>query len=180
MRVRATYKSPLLLLLWLAMSPVTWAIDAYQKIARDPPEALDLSKTVRSSGGFFSATYDIAHTCAPLNTIHSWNLTLTDRTGLPLSGAEINVSADMPEHLHGMTTRPQAFEVCGLKVSHAKQSKVTSDSTPSESSFPGEYRIDGMNFHMPGWWEVTLDVSRGGGRDLARFNVLVGGGYCHD
>ena len=170
---------PVLVLLYLTMAPAIWAMDAYQKIARDRPKALDLSTTVRSSGGFFSASYDIINSCAPLNTIHSWKLTLTERTGLPLSGAEILVSADMPEHLHGMTTKPKAFEACGLQVSHTKQSKVTVKSKPSESSLLGQYQIDGMNFHMPGWWEVTLVVSRGGGRDLARFNLLVGEGYCH-
>lgn len=74
-----------------------------------------------------------------------------------MSGLELVVSADMPEHLHGMTTRPEA----------------------SESSTPGDYVVKGMNFHMPGWWKITLDASRGRGRDLAYFNILVGEVYCH-
>ena len=133
------------------------AIDAWQKIAQERPEDIDLSATSSSSGGYFSATYTLETDCAPLNSIHSWELVLVARDGSPLGGAEIDVSADMPEHLHGMTTTPRA----------------------AETATPGQYLIEGMNFHMPGWWVVTLDVSRGGGRDLARFNVLVGEGYCH-
>ena len=133
------------------------AIDAYGKVTQPRPENLDLSTTVLSSGGYFSAAFSVEGDCPPMNRIHAWKLRLVARDGEPLSGAEVVIDVDMPEHLHGMTTQPHVYE----------------------TAVAGEYRIDGMNFHMPGWWEITLDVSRGGGRDLARFNLLVGEGYCH-
>ena len=144
-------------LLFVSMTPAAQAIDAYQKIEQQRPGNLDLSTTVQSSGGYFSATYQLDGACPPMNKIHRWVISLRDRSGNPMSGVELVVVADMPEHLHGMTTRP----------------------TVSELSTAGTYEAKGMNFHMPGWWKVTLDASRGGGRDLGYFNILVGEGYCH-
>lgn len=146
------------LAVFIFLVPPSWAIDSYSKIAQERPEDLDLSRSVSSSGRFFTTAYELGQDCAPLNEIHSWVLTLMAKDGLPLVGAEIDFIADMPEHLHGMVTKPAV----------------------SESGTPGEYVVEGVKFHMPGWWEITLDVSRGRGRDLARFNVLVGEGYCHD
>lgn len=129
-----------------------WAIDSFRKIAQTRPETLDLSRKISSSGGGFTATYSVDHDNAPLNTIHTWTVTLTKRDGSPLSSATIELSADMPEHLHGMHTKPQVFA----------------------SNTDGQYIVKGMNFHMPGWWEVLLDVSYGQYRDLVYFNILVG------
>ena len=133
------------------------AIDAYSKTAQVRPENLDLSTTVASSGYFFNATYHLDKKCAPLNTFHTWRIELLSREGEPMQGVAIEFIADMPEHLHGMMTKPRI----------------------SELGTPGQYLIEGVRFHMPGWWEITLDASRGTGRDLARFNIIIGEGYCH-
>ncbi|MBE1284473.1 MAG: hypothetical protein GJ676_14260 [Rhodobacteraceae bacterium] len=133
------------------------ALDAFNKVAKARPQTLDLSTIVASRGGFFSVSYSLETECPPMNKIHSWELLLTDREGNPLDGADVSIFADMPEHLHGMTTQAQV----------------------SAELSPGHVRVDGMNFHMPGWWVITLDVSKKRGRDLAYFNVLVGEGFCH-
>ena len=46
--------------------------------------------------------------------------------------------AQMPAHRHGMVTRP--------KIKAVK---------------PGEYLIEGVKFHMPGDWKLTLDLLHG-------------------
>jgi hypothetical protein len=46
--------------------------------------------------------------------------------------------AQMPAHRHGMVTRP--------KIKAGK---------------PGEYLIEGVKFHMPGDWKLTLDMLHG-------------------
>ena len=58
----------------------------------------------------------------------------------------------MPEHLHGKTTRPRI----------------------TKASPPGHYLVEGLNFRMPGWWEVKLDISEGNSHYLVLFNLLVG------
>jgi len=129
-----------------------YAIDASNKMARDRPEQMCLANTW--SGHSLTVSYTIEGDKPPLNTIHSWTLTVTDKKGEAIDGAEIILSADMPEHLHGMTTRPV----------------ITAGTSP------GHYKVEGMNFHMPGWWEITLDISKGRSRNLVTFNLLVGEG----
>ena len=101
-------------------------------------------------------SYSNPEKAVPLNQIHSWVLTLKNREGEPLESAEVSVSADMPEHLHGTTTKPVV----------------------KSGSSQGEYIVEGMNFHMPGWWEVTIDITGGGTRDLVRFQLVLGEGSC--
>lgn len=51
----------------------------------------------------------------------------------------VRVDAGMPAHRHGMNYRPVLSEVG-----------------------PGAWRAEGMMFHMPGAWEVRLDLEGGG------------------
>ena len=76
----------------------------------------------------------------PLNTMHSWRVRLVDSDGEPLSGARVEVGGGMPMHDHGLPTEPTATE-----------------------TEPGEYRVDGVRFHMHGHWELTLEIREGGG-----------------
>ena len=50
----------------------------------------------------------------------------------------LKVDATMPEHKHGMNYRPTIV-----------------------SLGDGRYRVDGMVFHMPGTWELAIDVRAG-------------------
>jgi hypothetical protein len=50
----------------------------------------------------------------------------------------VAVDAQMPEHRHGMNYRPTI--VAGVD---------------------GRYRVDGLVFHMPGRWELSIDVRAG-------------------
>lgn len=134
------------------VSADVYAIDTFNKIARERPAVMNLSKTWSSHS--MTVSYVIEGDKAKLNTIHSWTITVTDKKGDPVDGAEIVLSADMPEHLHGMTTRPMI----------------------TAGTAPGYYKVEGMNFHMPGWWEIILDISKGRSRNMAIFNLLVGEG----
>lgn len=64
--------------------------------------------------------------------------TAADRTR-PTEGVVVAVDADMPEHGHGMTTIP----------------RVTRGPD-------GLYHVEGMRFHMSGYWEIYVDVTRDG------------------
>ena len=140
--------------LWLLVpfSGPAAAMDSTQKTRRERPEVVNTSTTISTRSGSLSASYRTDFIEPPLNAVHSWHLELLDRDNRPVQGAEIELSVDMPEHLHGMTTRPVV----------------------SETNDPGTYLIRGMNFHMPGYWEVTLDISGAGTRNLLRFNLIVG------
>jgi hypothetical protein len=63
-------------------------------------------------------------------------LNVCTKTDRPAELAAID--AQMPEHRHGMNYRPTIV-----------------------SLGEGRYRVDGMVFHMPGRWEISLDVRAG-------------------
>lgn len=105
-----------------------------------------------SSSRALNAQYLVDNEKIPLNKIHNWTIQLTHNYKRSLKGANITLAATMPEHMHGMTTKPII----------------------SQGNKEGEFIIEGMNFHMPGWWELTLDVDGYGSRDLIIFNVIVG------
>jgi hypothetical protein len=50
----------------------------------------------------------------------------------------VAIDAQMPEHKHGMNYRPTIVSLGN-----------------------GRYRVDGMIFHMPGRWELAIDVRAG-------------------
>ncbi|WP_406644613.1 FixH family protein [Aliisedimentitalea scapharcae] len=146
----------LLILSIFALPETAGAIDAIGKLRRERPEVLDTATTVATRYETLQASYEIDFLDVPLNGVHSWRLSLQDKQGQPVRGADIDLTADMPEHLHGMTTVPLA----------------------QETDPPGVYLVRGMNFHMPGYWEVTLDITGAGSRHLLRFNVIVGENQC--
>lgn len=84
---------------------------------------------------------------APLeiNQIHSWLLRLTDPQGRPLNGATIEVVGGMPEHDHGLPTQPQ----------------ITAETEP------GVYLLEGVRFHMPGKWQMTISIQHNTTTDTA-------------
>jgi hypothetical protein len=71
--------------------------------------------------------------------------------GEPVENAEIKVDGGMPEHGHGLPTKPQMTEYLG----------------------EGDYRVEGMKFQMTGWWEVKFDITAEGQTDKVTFNLML-------
>ena len=146
----------LILVSFLALPDLAGAMDAIGKVRRERPDNLDTSTSIATRYGTVRASYETDFLEVPLNGVHSWRISLTDKHDQPISDVEIDLTADMPKHLHGMTTRPLV----------------------QETDTPGVYLVRGMNFHMPGFWEVTLDITGAGSRHLLRFNLIVGENQC--
>ena len=72
----------------------------------------------------------------PLNAMHQWELTLTDKEGAAITGLDIAISGGMEAHNHALPTQPQV----------------------RESEQAGVYVIRGLKFQMPGEWFVQLDT----------------------
>ena len=94
-------------------------------------------------GGEFSVTYSAPADGIEINRMHSWVLHVTDAAGEPVTGAVIEVSGGMPEHDHGLPTAPRVTEELG----------------------EGSYRLDGVRFHMRGYWEMTFTITAGEAQD---------------
>ncbi|GAB5499699.1 MAG: FixH family protein [Pseudohongiellaceae bacterium] len=75
-----------------------------------------------------------------LNTMHSWEIELLDSSGTLITDAVLQVRGGMPEHDHGLPTSPQ----------------VTRTLTD------GRYLLEGMRFHMPGLWVLTIELQAAG------------------
>lgn len=67
----------------------------------------------------------------------------------PVEGASITVDGGMPQHGHGLPTRPRVTRYHG----------------------DGRYDIEGVRFNMGGWWELKLAVAAQAGRDSVTFNI---------
>ncbi len=92
--------------------------------------------TWTSKRGLFVLQVDSAIDPIVINTMHSWELVLTDADGTAVEGATFDVSGGMPEHDHGLATAPRVTEELG----------------------DGRYRLDGLRFHMAGEWELVVEV----------------------
>jgi hypothetical protein len=114
-------------------------------------ESLDTAETRLSEQGFFKAAYVSSSVPVPVNQIHTWRVQVETADGLPLDQAEITVNGGMPQHGHGLPTRPQVTQYLG----------------------EGEYLVEGMKFNMPGWWEVKFDISANGQSDTVTFNLVL-------
>lgn len=82
-------------------------------------------------------TYTTPPGLPDINRMHSWILHVESAEGVAVENATISVSGGMPEHDHGLPTRPRVTEELG----------------------DGDYRLDGMRFHMRGYWEIEVTIT---------------------
>jgi len=118
------------------------------------PSNLDLSLTRPSVANKYVVTLQPPATPAAINQLHSWQVRLASSSGAPITHARITVDGGMPQHGHGLPTRPQ----------------VTQELTG------GTYLIEGMKFSMTGWWEIKLAIDNPDspdGADKVTFNTVV-------
>lgn len=84
-----------------------------------------------------------------INTMHAWIIHIEDKNGQDILDAAINVDGGMPEHNHGLPTRPLVTKYLG----------------------DGCYLLEGMKFHMGGWWTITFSITDGSIRDSVTFDL---------
>jgi hypothetical protein len=107
-----------------------------------PAEEIDSERwQTRSSYYWVSFTSDLEP--LGINRIHRWLVHVEDESGAVIDNAEISLLGGMPEHNHGLPTIPRMTESLGN----------------------GDYRVEGMRFHMSGYWELTVTVDANGRRD---------------
>ena len=86
-----------------------------------------------------------------INKMHSWRIKVLDSESEPVTNASISVEGGMPDHDHGLPTRP----------------RITSEIRP------GTYLLQGIRFHMPGKWECKFIITAGTRQEigLAEFEL---------
>lgn len=107
-------------------STVVASLAIYVLLLPPPAFAEDLVVTFTTPGGE-----------PQINRMHSWILHIENESGAEIEGALIDVSGGMPEHNHGLPTKPRVTEELG----------------------GGDYKLEGMRFHMSGYWEIVVTIT---------------------
>ena len=114
-----------------------------------PPADLDYSRTRSSEGGAYRATIRPQGDSIPQGRMHSWTLHLETATGVPVDSATLAVDGGMPQHGHGLPTKPRITRQLGN----------------------GDHLVEGLKFNMGGWWTVKFRVQAPAGADSVVFNL---------
>jgi hypothetical protein len=125
---------------------------AEPKPAQD--RAVDQTRVRETSGGSYHVSYAPFPYPIPLNKVFALEVRVYTDAAMTTRAKDVTIGVDaaMPSHHHGMNLVPRA-----------------------ERIGDGIFRVTGMLFHMPGYWEIYVDVREGGregGREeRARFEV---------
>jgi hypothetical protein len=103
-----------------------------------------------SAGGRYVATLEPAR---PLRTrqMQTVRVIVRDAEGHAIDEARISIDGGMPQHGHGLPTRPRVTRSLG----------------------EGIYEVEGVRFNMGGWWEFTLTIAGSRGADTVTFNLAL-------
>ena len=113
------------------------------------PNDLDYSATRLTEQGVYKVSYVAEINPVPVNQILKWTLHVETAEGKPVENATITVDGDMPQHGHGLPTRPQVTRDLGN----------------------GDYLVEGLKFHMAGWWVMDFAITADGQSDQVHFNM---------
>ncbi|MEO3690641.1 FixH family protein [Roseateles paludis] len=116
-----------------------------------PPKDLDLALTRTSAESKYLVTLLPPAQPPAINQLHTWQVKLATPAGTPVTQARIKVDGGMPQHGHGLPTRPQV----------------------TRELADGTYLIEGMKWSMTGWWEIKLAIDGAAGTDRVSFNTVV-------
>lgn len=116
------------------------------------PDAKEFGPGPRSSAqGLYIATLQGAGTLQPRKMYTLQALVVDGKTGQAVTDAAITIDGGMPQHGHGLPTRPRMTKNIGS----------------------GSYEISGVRFNMGGWWELKLTITTAAGSDTVTFNLSV-------
>lgn len=130
---------------------ITLALAAAAAGCMTAPPDLDLSLTRPSDYNRYVVSLQPPAKPAAINQLHSWQLRVATPAGAPVAHARIKVGGGMPQHGHGLPTRPQA----------------------TQQLSDGSYLIEGLKFSMTGWWQIELAIEGPQGADKVSFNTVV-------
>ena len=102
-----------------------------------------------SDSGRYRLSYQSLVDPIVINQIHNWVLQLETAEGLTVSGADITLEGGMPDHDHGLPTKPRI----------------------TESQDENYYLVEGIRFHMRGRWELEIKIIQGTNMDTAMISL---------
>ncbi len=115
-----------------------------------PTDSYHAGLTKLGARNHFRITLLDADPAPPARYDNRWTVAVENAASAPVLGATLRVSPDMPEHGHG-ALRPVVVTELG----------------------DGRYQLDSIYLHMPGYWEVPIEVDAGGEVDEASFTSCI-------
>ena len=104
-----------------------------------PPSDLDLRLSKPTEHGLYVSTIEPGISPLVVRRMHSWTVALTTPQGEPVEQARVTVTGGMPQHGHGLPTKPTV--------------------TPQAN---GRYLVEGMKFNMGGLVDADAPCRRRG------------------
>lgn len=114
------------------------------------PDGLDLARSKATFNGLYMIAIEPEAEPLRQGPLHAWIVSVSTPDGQPVVDARLGVDGGMPQHGHGLPTRPEASDIGD-----------------------GRYRVEGMRFNMGGWWVLKLAVEGPAGNDEAEFNLVL-------
>ena len=111
----------------------------------------DTDRSWLTRSGYYRVSYTSRLEPLTINQIHDWVFHVESADGEPIEGATVSVTGGMPKHNHGLPTIPRMTQSLGN----------------------GDYVLEGMRFHMNGYWELTVTVEAGGRRDMVIISLTI-------
>ncbi|MEL7372022.1 MAG: FixH family protein [Myxococcota bacterium] len=84
-----------------------------------------------------------------INKFQTWILQLRQSDGTPVYPARIGINGGMPDHGHGLPTRPEVTQYLG----------------------EGKYRVEGLKLNMMGQWVLLFEVTTPSGKDRIQVDL---------
>jgi hypothetical protein len=101
-----------------------------------------------SARGLYQATLEPSRELRPRQML-TVRVAIVDANGRAVEGAMLTIDGGMPQHGHGLPTRPRMTRALGS----------------------GTYEIEGVRFNMGGWWEFKVTITSERGADTITFNL---------
>jgi hypothetical protein len=115
---------------------------------KPPADPQAYHRTQASAAQMYRASFTTVESIK-VGQLHKWNIRVTTADGAPVDSAQITVDGGMPQHGHGLPTKP-------LVTVHQGD---------------GKHVVEGMKFNMGGWWVVKLKIDGAKGSDVVTFNL---------
>ena len=109
----------------------------------------DIQLVKASAHGLYRASVRPDVTPIPVRRLQRWTLHLDTVDGQPVDTATISMDGGMPQHGHGLPTKPRVTRALGN----------------------GDHLIEGVKFNMGGWWVVKFAITTTAGSDTVTFNL---------
>ena len=147
--IRRTVLTLATLAVAISMTACSHAMMMIRGTGANRPAASEFGLGPRSSAeGRYVATLEPAKPLRP-RQMQTVRVSVRDAEGRAIEEAEISIDGGMPQHGHGLPTRPRVTRNLG----------------------DGIYEIEGVRFNMGGWWEFKLAIAGSRGADTVTFNL---------